>query len=220
MDRKQSRRRVKRHPTCILFVCGGNTCRSPMAAGLAGKMLGRVARVESAGIDAGGQKATPEAILVMRECGIDIFGHQARDISSVPLNSYDHSHKRFHTRLVHSEPSPRLTFSNGTKPNGFASNVPKARQGVGQSKLHGMVMFATYSAGEIVFGPHLVPCWTALLDAFFTASPLGWLYEGAEGVESFVGKYPCNPANAGRVGWGHKPFGRPDLGLRRLTLEW
>ncbi|MBW8065206.1 MAG: low molecular weight protein arginine phosphatase, partial [Nitrospira sp.] len=34
----------------LLFVCIGNICRSPMAAGLAQKMLQGHAQVESAGI--------------------------------------------------------------------------------------------------------------------------------------------------------------------------
>ena len=34
----------------FLFVCYGNTCRSPMAEGLARKLLGEGVRVESAGL--------------------------------------------------------------------------------------------------------------------------------------------------------------------------
>jgi protein-tyrosine phosphatase len=62
----------------ILFVCSGNTCRSPMAKALAEKLLGDSAHVESAGIDAfGGEGATQEAIQVLRERDINIQAHRS-----------------------------------------------------------------------------------------------------------------------------------------------
>lgn len=67
----------------IVFVCTGNTCRSPMAQGLFQKMLAErgAAGIEvlSAGIAAvDGQPATPQAVEVMAEVGIDIGGHRSR----------------------------------------------------------------------------------------------------------------------------------------------
>lgn len=74
----------------MLFVCAGNTCRSPMAAGLAQKMFGDMAVVESAGIADYGESATDEAIEIMnQEFGIDISGHRPRSIDAVSLARFD-----------------------------------------------------------------------------------------------------------------------------------
>lgn len=75
----------------ILFVCYGNKCRSPMAAGIAKKMLKGVAHVDSAGIAAWGSNASEETINVMKkEFGIDISDHKPKDIISLSLNNFDY----------------------------------------------------------------------------------------------------------------------------------
>ncbi len=72
----------------ILFVCTGNLCRSPMAAGLLRRRLaeeGLEARhtVTSAGVWAmDGQPASQNAITAMAERGIDISDHIARTITA------------------------------------------------------------------------------------------------------------------------------------------
>ena len=74
----------------VLFVCVGNTCRSPMAAAIAQQFLSSTARVESAGTAAsGGSAATPDAVEVMRERGLDIESHRSRSVHSVNLGRYD-----------------------------------------------------------------------------------------------------------------------------------
>ncbi len=67
----------------ILFVCTGNTCRSPMAAGLARAALKERqwshVEVESAGVAAPpGAPAAEHARQVMAELGQDLTGHRAR----------------------------------------------------------------------------------------------------------------------------------------------
>ncbi len=66
----------------ILFVCTGNTCRSPMAEGLCRSFLGHFrlqqdVEVASAGLNAmAGGPASREAVAIMREKGIDLSGHE------------------------------------------------------------------------------------------------------------------------------------------------
>jgi protein-tyrosine-phosphatase len=62
----------------IIFICTGNTCRSPMAAALMRRALPG-ASISSAGVYAApGARPSAEAVAVMREMGIDISGHRAR----------------------------------------------------------------------------------------------------------------------------------------------
>jgi protein-tyrosine-phosphatase len=74
----------------VLFVCAGNTCRSPMAEALARLLLGGDAHVESAGISADdGATATRGAIRAMKERGVDISGHRSRSLSALNLLDFD-----------------------------------------------------------------------------------------------------------------------------------
>ncbi len=68
----------------ILFVCTGNTCRSPMAEGFANaefQRLGLDYTAESAGLSADEGGANEKSILTMKEYGIDIYGHKARQLT-------------------------------------------------------------------------------------------------------------------------------------------
>jgi len=74
----------------ILFVCYGNICRSPMAAGLARLRLGGRAEVASAGTGASGGPAAEDAVLVMKLVyKVDISDHEARSITDYDLASFD-----------------------------------------------------------------------------------------------------------------------------------
>lgn len=73
----------------VLFVCTGNTCRSPMAEGIARELVARgvpngiTTRVESAGVAAGeGIEPTPQAVEALRKRGIDIAGHRSRRVTA------------------------------------------------------------------------------------------------------------------------------------------
>jgi len=81
--------------TTYLFVCTGNTCRSPMGRGLAEKALAdklncsvaelsdRGFRVESAGLFGGsGAKASAQAIVAAAEFGADISQHSSQKLIS------------------------------------------------------------------------------------------------------------------------------------------
>ena len=76
----------------ILFVCYGNVCRSPMAEGLARRMLGSLAEAESAGTGAmNGRGASENAIKIMRSrFGIDLSKHRSRSVSHVPMGDFDY----------------------------------------------------------------------------------------------------------------------------------
>lgn len=70
----------------LLFVCTGNTCRSPMAAALARRAVaergwGQV-EVASAGTGArAGSPASSEVPIVLEEGGVDLGRHEAQELS-------------------------------------------------------------------------------------------------------------------------------------------
>jgi protein-tyrosine-phosphatase len=61
-------------PHAVLFACGMNAVRSPMAAALLRQMLGKTVYVGSAGVQKG--ELDPFAVAVMQEIGIDISRHR------------------------------------------------------------------------------------------------------------------------------------------------
>ncbi len=61
-------------PHAVLFACGMNTVRSPMAAGLFRELFGKTVYVGSAGVQKG--EPDPFAAAVMAEIGIDIARHK------------------------------------------------------------------------------------------------------------------------------------------------
>lgn len=88
--------------TSILFVCTGNSCRSPMAEGLLKKMLAKRLKITpeeledngykiiSAGTSAlYGGRASDNAIAIMKEMGADIRFHIARPVSELMARDAD-----------------------------------------------------------------------------------------------------------------------------------
>ncbi len=61
-------------PLAVLFACGLNSVRSPIAAGLFAQMFGRAIYVCSAGVRKG--ELDPFAVAVMAEIGLDISRHK------------------------------------------------------------------------------------------------------------------------------------------------
>ncbi len=72
----------------ILFVCDGNTCRSPFAEAVALRQ-GHV-DVESAGLAAyAGDRPPDDAVAVARELGFDLSSHHARLLTEEMLGRAD-----------------------------------------------------------------------------------------------------------------------------------
>ena len=88
--------------TTILFVCSGNTCRSPMAEALARQILSEKLTVpelelEKRGISvvsAGsfampGSRATPQAVQAVKELGVDLTHHRSRPLTVELIHQAD-----------------------------------------------------------------------------------------------------------------------------------
>jgi protein-tyrosine-phosphatase len=63
-----------KRPLAVLFACGLNSVRSPIAAGLLSQMFGQSIYVGSAGVRKG--ESDPFAVAAMAEIGIDISRHK------------------------------------------------------------------------------------------------------------------------------------------------
>jgi L-threonylcarbamoyladenylate synthase len=118
----------------IVFVCTGNTCRSPLAQALCVKLLAerlgcspeelpaRGYLVESGGLATWpGLPASAEAVDVGRELGVDLSTHQSRPLTAAALAqahylvAMTHSHVDALTAYdIPGAPAPRLLSDEGT----------------------------------------------------------------------------------------------------------
>lgn len=77
----------------ILFVCTGNTCRSPMAEGLFKKITKNSKidfNIKSAGTSAfNGDPAAQNAVNACKKLGADISTHKSTNINDINLNDID-----------------------------------------------------------------------------------------------------------------------------------
>lgn len=98
-DRRIIERQLR---TTILFVCSGNTCRSPMAEALTRKLLAKrlnvgIGDLESKGytvVSAGalampGSRATPQAAQVVAEMGADLSSHRSQPLTVELIHQAD-----------------------------------------------------------------------------------------------------------------------------------
>ncbi len=74
-------------PRAVLFACGMNSVRSPMAAALMKHLFPRGVYVASAGVLKG--EPDPFAVAVMEEIGLDISRHEPRTIADLDDSSFD-----------------------------------------------------------------------------------------------------------------------------------
>jgi protein-tyrosine phosphatase len=88
--------------TTILFICSGNTCRSPMAEAIARKLLAeklgvREDELEKKGIivmSAGsfampGARATPQGVEALKDMGVDLTKHRSRPLTVEVIHQAD-----------------------------------------------------------------------------------------------------------------------------------
>lgn len=74
----------------VVFVCTGNTCRSPMAEVVGRRILGEGIAVRSAGVAASpGVPASNHARFVVNDRGGDLGGHRSRPLDRALLEGAD-----------------------------------------------------------------------------------------------------------------------------------
>jgi len=74
-------------PDAVLFACGQNAVRSPMAEGIMRHLYGRHVFVDSVGVRAG--ELDPFVVAVMEELGIDLEKHKPRSFDELEDTSFD-----------------------------------------------------------------------------------------------------------------------------------
>lgn len=78
----------------VLFVCTGNTCRSPMASAILNKTANEKKldiKASSAGLAAfSGDEASENAVRVLSEIGIDLSSHRSRPVNRYILDESDY----------------------------------------------------------------------------------------------------------------------------------
>jgi len=73
----------------ILFVCTGNTCRSPMAEGYLKSLNIDDIEVKSRGLFANGDIVSKNSVLALEEIGVDISAHVSKQISEEDISWAD-----------------------------------------------------------------------------------------------------------------------------------
>lgn len=136
----------------ILFLCTSNTCRSPIAEGFFNNKMKERAlpyTADSAGISAfAGDRASENAIEVMREKGIDISSHRSRRFSEYMADEYDFfvcmckEHKQAILPFVKEE-KVRLLSQEIWDPYGDSSHIYRLCADKIERETEGLISFLT-----------------------------------------------------------------------------
>ena len=78
---------VGMRPGSVLFICGLNAVRSPMAEALARRLFGKTTYIASAGVRKG--ELDPFSVKVMEEIGLDISKHRPHTIEDLEDDNFD-----------------------------------------------------------------------------------------------------------------------------------
>lgn len=70
----------------IIFVCTGNTCRSPMAEGYLKSKNRKDLDIISRGLAADGSPVSENSVLAMKELGIDISAHVSKQLTFADID--------------------------------------------------------------------------------------------------------------------------------------
>jgi len=74
-------------PSSVLFMCGLNAVRSPMAEFLARRLFGKTVYIQSAGVRKG--ELDPFSVKAMEEVGLDISLHRPRTFEEIEDDNFD-----------------------------------------------------------------------------------------------------------------------------------
>ena len=144
----------------IIFVCTGNTCRSPMAEYyLKSKNLDGV-NVISRGFS-GGEGANPKSVAVMGEVGIDISAHISRCITAEEIKNADavicmtESHKAM--LMAFASEQKQIFVLGGGIPDPFGCDIEKqsfstpwSENAIRESMTSSTVFYTAKSAEKVV----------------------------------------------------------------------
>lgn len=111
----------------VIFVCTGNTCRSPMAEGYLKSKNIKDLSVCSRGFMSDGDAVSENSKRAMAECGIDISHHTSKCISPEEIQNADKiicmspSHKN--ALLLYNVDDKKITVLGGGIPDPFGSDI-------------------------------------------------------------------------------------------------
>lgn len=206
----------------LLFVCTGNICRSPMAEGLARRSLERLhpsllphLSLGSAGVSGlDGEPATAEAVITMRDRGIDISSHRARSTTSAVLSGCGLAlvmEERQRRRLAHTARGVPvfllLKFAEACRAAGAETGTGAAAGGEEGAALVGARLSRLVEAAERMERGSL---WDASDYSYEVSDPIGMrldeyrrLAELMSGpVEDIIGALGAHPVGAPGAGQG------------------
>lgn len=111
----------------IIFVCTGNTCRSPMAQVVAQKLAPNVT-FKSAGISVVPfDKVATNSVEAIKEIGLDISNHKPTQLNQVLINEADYiipmndSHAQF--LIDEGVPKEKIYLLDSQVPDPFGSDI-------------------------------------------------------------------------------------------------